>query len=135
MNDASELAAHAALAGGWWRAAAVAPLGDGHIHATWLVERAAARNERFVLQRISTVVFADPVSLMAKIGTVVTHVAQRAPGWVPALEPTRRGEACHHAADGTWWRLWRYVAGGRTLAALRTPDEAEAAGRVVAMRA
>jgi hypothetical protein len=129
MSDASEPAARAALAAGWWRAGAIAPLGDGHIHATWLIERATAANARFVLQRISTVVFADPAALMSKVGSVVTHVGARAPGWVPALEPTRAGALYHVAADGTWWRLWRYVESGRTLPALRTPDEAEAAGR------
>jgi len=129
MSDANESAARAALAAGWWRASAIAPLGDGHIHATWLVERAAAGNERFVLQRISTTVFADPASLMATIESVVAHVSARAPGWVPALESSRSGALFHVAPDNTWWRLWRYIEGGRTLPALRTAEEAEAAGR------
>jgi Ser/Thr protein kinase RdoA (MazF antagonist) len=129
MSDVSESAARLALAAGWWPAGAIAPLGDGHIHATWLVEHASAANGRFVLQRISTTVFADPASLMTTVASVVAHVSARAPGWVPTLEPTRSGALFHVAADHTWWRLWRYIEGGRTLPMLRTSDEAEAAGR------
>lgn len=124
--DAGE--AVAAVAEGWWPAARVAPLGEGHIHATWLVEPVAG-SDRFVLQRLSTAVFRDPASLMDKVARVVTHVQARAPGRVPMLVPTRDGMWWHAREDGSCWRLWRYVAGTRTLQTLHTPAQAESAGR------
>ena len=54
-----ERAARAAMAEGWWPAARIAPLGEGHIHATWLVDPADVAHGRAVLQRISTAVFAE----------------------------------------------------------------------------
>jgi len=129
MNAAAEAtAALAAVAEGWWPAARVAPLGEGHIHATWLVESAAG-GDRYVLQRLSTAVFRDPASLMEKVARVVAHVQARAPGRVPMLVPTRRAAWWLGREDGSCWRLWRYVAGGRTLQALDTPAQAESAGR------
>jgi Ser/Thr protein kinase RdoA (MazF antagonist) len=129
MNAAPEASeALAAVAEGWWPAARVAPLGEGHIHATWLVE-AAAGGDRYVLQRLSTAVFGDPASLMEKVARVVTHVQTRAPGRVPVLVPTRRDDWWLAREDGSCWRLWRYVAGARTLQALATPAQAESAGR------
>lgn len=124
-----ERAARAAMAEGWWPAARIAPLGEGHIHATWLVDPADADRDRAVLQRISTAVFVDPAGLMDKIERVVAHVEARAPGWVPALRPTRLGASWHRTAEGSCWRLWRHVSGARTLQALTTPAQAEAAGR------
>jgi len=123
--------AHAlsALEAGWWPAARIAPLGEGHIHLTWLVEPGTARAGRYVLQRISSVVFADPPGLMDKIVRIVGHVEMRAPGQVPQLVATRSGAWWHRDADGCCWRVWRHVEGARTLQVLTTPGQAEAAGR------
>lgn len=125
-HDATE--AFNAMAAGWWPAARVARLGEGHIHATWLVEPAAG-SERFVLQRLSTAVFRDPASLMDKVARVVAHVQARAPDRVPVLVATRDGAWWLAREDGSCWRLWRYVAGTRTLQALDTAAQAESAGR------
>lgn len=115
-----------ALAAGWGPGTRAVPLGEGHIHDTWLVERGG---ERFVLQRLSTAVFREPRALMDKIARVVAHVQARAPGWVPELIP---GNSCawwFEDAEGGFWRLWRYVAGARTLQALASTVQAESAGR------
>jgi hypothetical protein len=119
----------AAFAEGWWPAVRIAPLGAGHIHATWLVEPADAARGRFVLQRLSTAVFTDPRGLMEKVARVVAHVDAQAPGWVPALIPTRSGDLWHERADGGCWRVWRHVGAARTLQVLDQPAQAESAGR------
>jgi len=118
-----------ALADGWWPALHATPLGEGHIHATWLVERSDGAQARFVLQRISSAVFSDPRRLMDTVARVVAHVGAQAPGWVPALVATRGGAWLHEHPAGTFWRVWQHVSGARTLQALRTPAQAACAGR------
>lgn len=121
----SEAAGRALAA--WFPAAGevvVNPLGDGHINDTWLVE---AAGQRFVLQRISAAVFPDPRRVADKVVRVVSHL--RSGRWVnvPALLPTAAGNWCHEDGAGVW-RLWAFVAGGRTLQGLTKPAQAEAAG-------
>ena len=122
-------AALTALSEGWRPASRIAPLGAGHIHATWLVEPVGTAAGRFVLQRLSTAVFTDPRGLMEKIARVVAHVSARAPGWVPGLVPTRSGNWWQESLDGGYWRLWRHVEDARTLQVLDNPAQAQSAGR------
>lgn len=122
MSDAARraLAAWPAAAD----AAVLSPLGNGHINDTWLVESAGSR---FVLQRISAAVFPDPRGVADKVARVVSHL--RSGRWVnvPHLLPTAAGNLWQEDAGGVW-RLWQFVAGGRTLERLTEPAQAEAAG-------
>lgn len=125
-QDPQALAVSEAVGAAWWPVHHVHALGAGHIHGTWLV--AGAGSNQAVVQRISTTVFNDPGLLMDKVARVVRHVADRAPGWVPELVPTRSGGTWYRHSDGTCWRMWTYLGGARTLQVLSTPGEAAAAG-------
>jgi Ser/Thr protein kinase RdoA (MazF antagonist) len=125
----------ARVAAGHWLApgaeAALEPLGDGHINDTWLM---TSGGRQAVLQRINARVFPEPRALMIKVAAVVGHLPR--PGAaapdkvaVPGLLPTAAGTLWHEAADGGIWRLWQYVGGTRCLTRLRSPAEAETAGR------
>ncbi len=109
----------------WFDARTLRPLGDGHINDTLLVESSRGR---FVLQRINERVFPDPQALQEKVSRVVVHLQAAAPGLVPELEPTRRGEHAWRDEAGGLWRLWRYVENTRTLQELDNDLQAEAAG-------
>lgn len=114
------------MRGGWFEARRIAPLGEGFINDTLLVE---AQRGRFVLQRINGAVFPDPWAIVEKVGRVVAFLEARAPGRVPHLEPARDGAWGWRDQAGGVWRLWRYVEHTRTLQALENLAQARAAGR------
>ncbi len=141
------LNAQTALEAGWGiRAAALEPLGDGHINDTVLVRApwpaglpaalqttltsAGRRPDEFafVLQRINQTVFTDPATVTSNLRRVVRHLEGRGVPLAPQF-PTTAGEAAWIDADGNWWRLWGYVANTRSLNGSSEPAVAEAAGR------
>lgn len=91
--------------------------GEGHINDTFVVQ-AADGSKRFILQRINTDTFTDPVGLMENITGVTRYLRQRilAQGGDPQREtlnvlPTRSGDACYLDADGGAWRVYDFVEG------------------------
>lgn len=121
--------ARAVMTAAWWPIDTCAPLGNGHIHGTWLV---TGQQGRAVLQQISTSVFRNPAALMARVTAVLAHLGRHVRNTaieVPALLPTRQGSPWYAAPDDTHWRLWTCIDDARTLETLSTPEQAEAAGR------
>ncbi len=111
---------------GWFDPLRLAPLGDGFINETLLVETGRGR---FVLQRINERVFPDPLGIAEKVQQVVAYLQSAAPGRVPALEPNRRGSYLWQDDGGGYWRLWHYAENTRTLQALENGRQARSAGR------
>lgn len=111
--------------------ASISALGNGHINRTLLLTDGS---RRCVLQRINTHVFTDPALLMHNYRSVTAHLArQRAAGRYPhqslALRPTHAGDAAAVLPDGSWWRMYDYVASGRTFETADDPAKAREAGR------
>ena len=90
--------------------------GEGHINDTYLVWR-ADHSKRFILQRINTDTFTDPVGLMENVCGVTRHLSRKilAEGGDPMREtlnvvPTLSGSTCYLDAEGvpgvptTLWR-------------------------------
>jgi Ser/Thr protein kinase RdoA (MazF antagonist) len=104
-----------------------APHGSGHINDTFLVRTTAIP---YVLQRINTAVFRDPVRLMQNVARVIAHVRTRRRGR-EALElyPTRAGGVCHFDAHGEAWRALAFIEGAHTVDVIESPAQAEAAAR------
>lgn len=102
----------------------LSPLGAGLINDTWLV---AVSGAHFVLQRINPAVFSDPGQVAAKVASVVTHIRRSAAIRVPQLQRAGNGAEWHEDAAGVW-RLWEFIARGRTLQRLTRPAQAQAAG-------
>ena len=89
--------------------------GEGHINDTFVVWR-EDRSKRFILQRINTDTFTDPVGLMENICGVTRHLREKilAAGGDPAREtlnviPTLSGAAFHLDAEGSAWRAYDFV--------------------------
>ena len=89
--------------------------GEGHINDTFVVWR-ADHSKRFILQRINTDTFTDPVGLMENVCGVTRHLREKilAAGGDPAREtlnviPTLSGAACHLDAEGGAWRAYDFV--------------------------
>ena len=89
--------------------------GEGHINDTFVVWR-EDHSKRFILQRINTDTFTDPVGLMDNICGVTQHLREKilAAGGDPAREtlnviPTLSGAAFHLDAEGGAWRAYDFV--------------------------
>ena len=89
--------------------------GEGHINDTFVVWR-ADHSKRFILQRINTDTFTNPVGLMENVCGVTRHLRAKilAEGGDPAREtlnviPTLSGSTCYLDADGGAWRAYDFV--------------------------
>jgi len=106
----------------------LAPLGGGHINASWLVTAGGAR---FVLQRLNTHVFPRPALVMENVARVTAHLAAALPPGTPDTERRAlrmvpaRDDAMWHVDDaGAWWRMYAYVEGTVTRETPRDTDDA-----------
>jgi len=110
----------------------------GHIHDSYLVTyQPPGATRRYLLQRINTAIFRDPPRLMENILRVTEHIATRLRAHGIA-DVDRRGLAVVRAgdgrpfvqaADGLYWRMYRFIEGTRVHEAVQTPAQAECAGR------
>jgi Ser/Thr protein kinase RdoA (MazF antagonist) len=134
----AELAAVAARFAFDGALASAVPLGRGHIHDSYLVSvDAGAHARRYVLQRINTHVFADPITLMHNLARVTTHLRGRLAARGErdirrrclALVVAADGAPLVRDADGGWWRAWHYVEGSVTHERIDHEDQARSAAR------
>ena len=89
--------------------------GEGHINDTFVVWR-EDHSKRFILQRINTDTFTNPVGLMENVCGVTRHLRAKilAEGGDPAREtlnviPTLSGSTCYLDADGGAWRAYDWA--------------------------
>jgi Ser/Thr protein kinase RdoA (MazF antagonist) len=110
--------------------------GSGHINDTFSValsDGKAAR--RVILQRINTVVFRDPVGLMANVGRVTRHLAEKLAGDPDAarralsLISTRDGADYFRDEGGDIWRAYAFIERARSWDVLTSPRQAYEAAK------
>ncbi len=108
----------------------IRPISDGHIHETyWCTCRDGSD---YVLQRINTGVFADPVGVMRNIVSVLEAGGSTGEIRLPALVSARDSVADDLPVvrwDDGWWRLWHAIAGSIPAPIPAGPREAHACGR------
>ena len=111
----------------------------GNINATYLMEY-QRENEPdthpYIMQRINTVAFPDPVSLMQNIEMVTNHIHNAL--IEKGVDPTRRvlyhvkaedGSLLYRAPDGGAWRAYHYVDDATAHNQISSPDLFLEAGR------
>ncbi len=113
-TDILSIAAHLALGGTPVR---IKELTAGNINMTYRLDMGEDKSApRYVLQRINTEAFKDPVALMENIGQVTAHI--RAGYEAEGVDATRRvlhfveadnGTLLYTAPDGSAWRAYRFV--------------------------
>ncbi len=84
------------------------PYGNGHINGTQLV--VCDNGAKYILQRINTSVFREPIPLMRNIELVTAHLRRTVsdPRGVLNLVPTHDG--MHYAVEnGAYWRVYDLV--------------------------
>ncbi|HSD30366.1 MAG TPA: aminoglycoside phosphotransferase family protein [Gemmatimonadales bacterium] len=116
----------------------VAPLAGGHINDSYRVDvQAGGASRAYLLQALNRRVFPRPDLVMENVARVTRHLASRleAAGVTDperqalSLVPTRRGAEWHTEADGTCWRVFRFITGTVVLDRARDPQDAGSAGR------
>lgn len=110
---------------------AITPLGNGNVNDTYQVD--IASGDRFVLQRLNTLVFPEPELVMANLAVLARHVEAKgkpAGCQVPspvALRASR--EYLLRLADHSAWRLLTFIAGAHSVDVLTNCAQAEQIGR------
>lgn len=114
------------------------PGGGGHINDSFRVDARAGNTGRaYLLQALNRSVFPHPDLVMNNVSRVTRHLASRleAAGVADrerralSLLPTRRGGEWLTEADGTCWRMFRFITGTVVLDRARDPQDARVAAR------
>lgn len=84
------------------------PYGAGHINKTLLVE---TDKKRYILQKMNTKVFPDPVNLMKNICGVTKHLKERGIETLNVV-PLKSGESFLHGED--CYRVYDFIEGTKT---------------------
>ena len=87
------------------------PFGHGHINSTFKI--CTDQGAEYVLQRINTYVFKDPVGLMNNAGAITDYIRARVSDPRLALHflTTRDGQFYHRDENGEFWRMYDFVGG------------------------
>ena len=115
-----------------------APLGNGHIHDTFLVScTGAPHRDRYVLQRLNRAVFPDPNLVMTNVARVLSHLhsklgPERAEREALTLVPGRDGSLNVRDEAGETWRAYLFVAGASSHDVPRSPRDAQQAAHAFA---
>ena len=113
-------------------------IGAGNINATYhLVYRLPDGHKReYLLQRINTYVFKDPVGVMRNIDLVTRHVEQayQAKGIDPARRvlrviPTLEGGLFHRTETDDYWRAYNFITGATACDHIESPAAFREAAR------
>src|SRR5262245_54120581 len=97
------------------------PYGNGHINDTYCAQFSqAGAPVRYILQRINSKVFKDPLKLMENMRRVTGHIAARLSAEPDSsrstltLIPTREGLPFHRDESGNVWRACLFIEKART---------------------
>jgi len=119
----------------------VTPYGSGHINDTYCaVSRQGGVPIRYILQRINTGIFRNPITLMENIQRVTAHLGGKLAGRrdlsraVLTLIPARDGQPFHRDAAGYYWRVYLFLEHARTYDAVQSPAQSGLGGPLPASR-
>ena len=136
MSSSNDLRAIACQFASGAQISDIAPYGNGHIHATYLVTCSATDPlAHFILQRINHNVFRNPDAVIQNIERVTAHVAAQLAGEpdrarrVLTLIPAKDGRQWHVDAEGEFWRAYQFVNCAYTIEIAESPRQAFEAAR------
>ena len=102
------------------------PYGNGHINDTFLV----IADKKYILQRMNTAIFPDPVGLMENIAGVTEHIRNKttkaggdAARCTLSVIPTLDGKRFFRDGNGACWRLYDFVSGTVTKERVERPED------------
>lgn len=109
----------------------------GLINSTWLAtfETEQGSRSRYILQRINSSVFGDPMVVMSNVECVTRHINMKvmrvkkdSGGQTLNLYPDRRGQCYHKGPKGGIWRCYNFIEGCRTYEVVESTRQAYQAG-------
>ena len=95
-------------------------LGTGNVNDTYLIFcDSKGEINRYSLQRINHDVFSDPEGLMGNFERVTSHLLKKSieknqGEEVLCLIPTLTGKSFYQDGNGNYWRMTKFIAGGRS---------------------
>ena len=108
------------------RAVKMIPFGNGHINKTYMV--ITSDDEKYILQKLNTVVFKKPREFMSNIELVTNYIReivkkQNADPTRAVLEivPAVNAKSYVHI-DDMFWRCYRFVTGAKTYEIVENPE-------------
>ncbi len=118
------------------RAVEIKKHGSGHIHDTFLVTaEGETKDHLYILQRINTSIFSDPVKLMENISSVTSFLKKEViknggdeKREVMNVIDTPDGKAVVRDKNGSYWRVYDYITDSLALDAASTAAEFGEAG-------
>ena len=90
---------------------ACTPFGHGHINSTFKI--VTDQGAEYILQRINTYVFKNPIGVMDNAGAVTDYIRARVADPRAALHflTTKDGKFCYEDEQGEFWRMYDFVDG------------------------
>ncbi|MEE4177774.1 MAG: aminoglycoside phosphotransferase family protein [Bacteroides sp.] len=109
--------------------AEIVPFGEGHINDTYKLSLTGTQ-EAYILQRINTGVFKDPVGLAMTHQKIQEALAGKDhPMVIARLIPTLNGHFIHFDEEGNAWRMTSFIQDSYTVEVVEEPWQAYEAGR------
>ncbi len=109
-----------------------AAYGNGHINDTYeLIYSQSGKQVRYILQRINTNVFRNPVSLMDNIRRVTEHLRRKSADSRSTLTLVHTFDHQPYAVDGegNYWRIYLFIENAQSYDILETEKQAFEAAR------
>ncbi|WP_164716422.1 phosphotransferase enzyme family protein [Trueperella pyogenes] len=104
--------------------AQIEPWGDGHINQTY---RVTADRGVFILQRLNTDIFRDPVGLMRNVAAVTSFLRDKGRETL-TIVPTLEGELLHDAGEHGQYRMYLFIADTVSYSVVDSAEVTRAAG-------
>ncbi len=122
------------------RFASAEPYGFGHINDTYAVtvELPDGSGKRYILQRINSYVFKDPVRLVENIENVTRYIREivAKKNGDPlrktlTLVPTKEGKNVYIDGEGNYWRVYVFIEKATAYQVVERPEHFYHAGRAI----
>ncbi len=114
-----------------------APYGSGHINSTFaMIWEQDGKEVRYILQRVNTNIFKDPVSLMRNIEGVTEFLRKEiiANGGDPEREtlnlvPAKDGKKYYQDSEGGFWRVYIFIENATCYNLVEKPEDFYQSGK------
>ncbi len=115
------------------------PYGSGHIHDTFRIETAEKDKDDYILQRLNNNIFKNIPGLQNNIERVTIHLRNKL-SKIPGanikreclqLIPAKDGKSWILDKNGSYWRMYIFIANHRSYDIVDTPDKAYEGGKAI----
>lgn len=111
--------------------------GNGHINSTYaMIWEQNGRETRYILQRVNTDIFKDPVSLMKNIEGVTEFLREEIikHGGDPDREtltliPAKDGKKYYQDSQGNYWRVYKFIENATCYNLVEKPEDFYQSGK------